>query len=133
MTSDEFSEIMETLHWPNEHLSKILGCDVSMVESWARGDRQVPFAVRKWLDTLATFYLWMEVESPIYLPPISGDKADGRFSSALTADESIALRQFMADYDIPTPEDAVSAALRDCLVGHGYLELGIDTETHGEA
>lgn len=50
--------------------------------------------------------------------------------------EQVALRRFMAQFDIATPEDAAATALRDWLIGQGYLELleiGEDTETAGRA
>lgn len=50
--------------------------------------------------------------------------------------EQVALRRFMAQFDIATPEDAAATALRDWLIGQGYLEfLEIDenTETAGSA
>lgn len=60
-----------------------------------------------------------------------------KISLDLSTDESIALRRFMAEFDFATPQDAVSAALRDWLIGQGYLELlhelDEDTETLGEA
>ena len=60
-----------------------------------------------------------------------------KITLTLATDEAIALRRFMAEFDIATPGDAASAALRDWLIGHGYLEvlheLDEDTETAGEA
>lgn len=54
----------------------------------------------------------------------------------LSADESIALRRLANEYEI-RPELAARVALRDWLVGAGYLDLPIeldeDTETVGEA
>lgn len=54
----------------------------------------------------------------------------------LATDESIALRRFANEQGVKLP-DAAEAALRDWLIGHGYLdlphELDEDTETAGEA
>ncbi len=50
--------------------------------------------------------------------------------------EQVALRRFMEQFDIATPEDAAATALRDWLIGQGYLKsLEIDeyTETAGRA
>lgn len=50
--------------------------------------------------------------------------------------EQVALRRFMAQFDIATLEDAAATALRDWLIGQGYLELleiDEDTETVGSA
>ncbi|MGS1095130.1 hypothetical protein ACVCNR_11165 [Aquamicrobium terrae] len=50
--------------------------------------------------------------------------------------EQVALRRFMAQFDIATPEDAAATALRDWLIGQGYLkslEIDEDTETAGSA
>ncbi|MEO3387353.1 hypothetical protein [Mesorhizobium sp. CAU 1741] len=43
-------------------------------------------------------------------------------SFALATDEAIALRRMAAEMNVELPE-AAQAALRDWLVGHGYLEL----------
>lgn len=54
----------------------------------------------------------------------------------LSTDESIALRRFANRVGCST-EEAVRAAVRDWLIGSGYLELRYeldeDTETVGEA
>lgn len=54
----------------------------------------------------------------------------------LTTDEAIALRRLANEQGVKLP-DAAEAALRDWLIGHGYLELtdemDEDTETAGEA
>lgn len=55
----------------------------------------------------------------------------------LSADERIALRRFMNEFGLSAPEPALRLALRDWLIGSGYLELphelDEDTETAGEA
>lgn len=53
----------------------------------------------------------------------------------LPTDVSLALRRFAAEFD-RSRETAAVMALRDWLIGHGYLEqddLEEDSETEGEA
>lgn len=59
-----------------------------------------------------------------------------KIALTLSTDERLALRRF-ANEAGEEPADAAHIALRDWLIGHGYLELpdelDEDTETQGEA
>lgn len=55
----------------------------------------------------------------------------------LSTPEPIALRRFMAEFDLARPEDALASLATDWLTTMGYLEpeheLDEDTPTAGEA
>lgn len=59
-----------------------------------------------------------------------------KITITLSAEERIAMRRFMNEIGLSAPEPAIRLALRDWLIGSGYLELphelDEDTETMGE-
>lgn len=74
MTPERFVECLEALHWSNDQLAAIFGCDEGLVEAWALGLEDVPPKAAAWLETLATVHERMEADKP---KGLRGRKAAG--------------------------------------------------------
>lgn len=74
MTPARFIECLEALHWSNDQLAEIFGCDEGLVEAWALGLDEVPPKAAAWLEALAVVHERMEAEKPRSL---RGRKASG--------------------------------------------------------
>ena len=64
MTPARFIECLEALHWSNDQLAEIFGCDEGLVEAWALGLEEVPPKAAAWLEALAIVHKGMESEKP---------------------------------------------------------------------
>ena len=74
MTPARFIECLEALHWSNDQLAEIFGCDEGLVEAWALGLEEVPPKAAAWLEALAIVHEGMEPEKP---KSLRGMKAKG--------------------------------------------------------
>lgn len=64
MTPARFVECLEALHWSNDQLAEIFGCDEALIEAWAAGFEDIPPKAAAWLETLAMVHERMEAEKP---------------------------------------------------------------------
>lgn len=64
MTPERFVKCLEVLHWSNDQLAAIFGCDEGLVEAWAIGLEEVSPKAAAWLEALAIVHEQMESEKP---------------------------------------------------------------------
>lgn len=64
MTPDRFVECLEALHWSNDQLAEIFGCDEGLIEAWALGLEEIPPKAAAWLETLAQVHEAAEAAKP---------------------------------------------------------------------
>lgn len=55
MNPDRLDECLSLIRWSPDTLARALGCDVSLVEAWLRGDVEIPVKAGAWIDTVAQF------------------------------------------------------------------------------
>ncbi len=64
MTPARFVECLEALHWSNDQLAEIFGCDEGLIEAWALGLEEIPPKAAAWLETLANVHEVAEAAKP---------------------------------------------------------------------
>ncbi len=53
MKADRFNHALKSLHWSEETLASMLGCDISLIEAYANGQVEPPPKLSAWLEVLA--------------------------------------------------------------------------------
>jgi len=64
MTPARLVQCLEALHWSNDQLAEIFGCDEGLIEAWVMGLEDIPPKAAAWIETLATLHEQMEAEKP---------------------------------------------------------------------
>lgn len=63
MTPTRLRECLESLHWSQRGLARIIGYSEGTVRCWARGRIEVPQPVAEWLEKCALFM--QETPAPV--------------------------------------------------------------------
>lgn len=74
MSPARFVECREALHWSDDQLAEIFGCDEGLIEAWALGLEEIPPKAAAWLETLLNVHEVAEAAKPTEL---RGRKAQG--------------------------------------------------------
>lgn len=64
MTPARLVQCLEALHWSNDQLAAIFGCDEGLIEAWVMGLEEIPPKAAAWIETLARLHEHMEAEKP---------------------------------------------------------------------
>lgn len=53
MTSDEFTEALQSIGWSKRQLVEQLACSPELAQRWADGRASVPPSIARWLERMA--------------------------------------------------------------------------------